>query len=91
VLNQFLHELSRVPLWALVMLVNLVAAVACAVWIIHEPDSRTNLRCALVVSALVIIAAVGGSLIALAMLVVHAIEERMWRADHPKPPARRIH
>lgn len=88
-LSQLLHELSLVPMWALLMLANFAAAAFCAVWIIHDPDSRSNARTALVALALVVIAAVVGAIMALAFAALHAIESRAWRAR--TSPARRIH
>lgn len=93
-ITQLLHELGRVPVWALVMLVNLSAAVGCLLWL--DPEIRTPNRAwrVAVTGAMVVVAAVVGLYIVGCVALASWIEGRAWQeigSEEPKatrPPRR---
>lgn len=86
-----LSEVLRTPVWAWALLVNLAAALACVVALFIETKPMARLRHASWVTALVVIAALVGILIAAGYALVFWFEARMWRQHVPSTPARRIH
>lgn len=86
-----LAEILHAPVWAWGLLVNLAAALACVVALFIETKPMAWLRHALWVAALVVIAAIGGLVIAAIYACVFWFEASMWRQHMPSAPARRIH
>ena len=85
-------ELAGVPLWALGLLVNLVASVALVLALFIETRPMSRLRFAGVVAALTLAAAIAGSVITILYGLVYWIEAQAWRdLSGQRTAARRIH
>lgn len=84
-------ELGGAPAWAWLLILNLAAAVACVVALFIETKPMAWMRHASWVAALVVIAALGGLVIAVVYACVFWFEASMWRQHVRATPARRIH
>lgn len=90
--GSLLFELSRVPVWALVVLGNLVIATVVLLAISDDLPPRPWALRVLLIAALTVIAAAVGILAGLAYAIVHAIETRAFLAlSDTKDAPRRIH